>query len=75
MSIDLSSGWPTRSVSIRARSLAIKRLGHAFLHQQPRPRAAHLPLVEPDRVHQTFDRGVEIGVVEDNERRFAAQFE
>ncbi len=53
----------------------VKRFGHALLHQQPRPRAAHLPLVEPDRVHQPFDRGVKIGVVEDHERRLPAQLQ
>ena len=55
--------------------LDIERLGHTFLHQQPRARAAYLPLVEPDRVHQALHRGVEVGVVEDDEGRFSTQLE
>jgi hypothetical protein len=30
-----------------------------------------LALIEPDAVHQPFDRAVQIGVVEDDERRLA----
>src|SRR5258708_8423459 len=44
-------------------------------HQQPRSRAAHLPLVEPDSVHQTFHRPVEIRVLKNNERRFPAKLQ
>ena len=47
-------------------------LGDAFLHQQPRTRAAHLPLVEPDAVHETFHGAVEIRVFENDERRLSA---
>ncbi len=53
----------------------IEGFSDAFLHQQARTRAAYLALVEPDGVNQALDRGVEIGIVEDDEGRFAAQFE
>ena len=75
MSTALSSGEPSRSVSMRARSFAIEPLAHAFLHEQPRAGAADLSLVEPDRVDDAFDDGVEIGVVEHDERRLPAQLE
>ncbi len=53
----------------------VERFGDALLHQQARAGAADLALVEPDGVDQAFDGGVEIGVVEDDERRFAAELE
>src|SRR5258705_9607103 len=37
--------------------------------------AAHLPLIEPDRVHDAFDDAVEIGVLEHDEGTLAAQLE
>src|SRR5439155_16891350 len=46
-----------------------------FLHQQARTGAAYLALIEPYRVDQAFDRGVEIRIVEHDERRLAAQFQ
>jgi len=46
-------------------------LGDPLVHQQPRAGAAHLPLVEPDRVHHALDHAVEIGVVEHDERTFS----
>ena len=49
--------------------------GDAFLYQQTRSRAAHLPLIQPDSVHQAFNGRVEIGVFKNNEWRFAAKFE
>ena len=69
MSTALSSGEPTRSVSMRARSFAISRSRDAFLHEQARAGAADLALVEPDRVDHALDDAVEIGVVEHDERR------
>ena len=74
-SVDLSSGSPTRSLAMRARSFAVKCVRDAFGRQQPRARAADLPLVEPDRVDDALDRAVEIGVLEDDERRLAAELE
>jgi hypothetical protein len=61
MSTALSSGSPTRSVSIRALSLATSARP-PLLHQDPRAGAADLALVEPDRVHHALDHAVEIGV-------------
>ena len=55
--------------------LVVELLGDALLHQQTRAGAADLALVEPDAVDQAFDGGVEIGVVEDDEGRLAAEFE
>ena len=52
-----------------------ERLGNAFLHQQARTGATDLSLVEPDAVDQAFNRAVEVGVFEDDERGFASQFE
>ena len=34
-----------------------------------------MSLVEPDAVHQAFDRAIQIGVLEDDEGRFATQLE
>ena len=34
-----------------------------------------MALVEPDAVNEAFDGGVKVGVFENNERRFAAEFE
>ena len=75
MSIALSSGWPTRSVSMRRLSLLDEALGDALLHEQPRAGAADLALVEPDRIDDAFDGAVEIGILEDDEGRLAAELE
>ena len=53
----------------------VKRFGDAFRDEQARARAADLALVEPDGVDEALDRAVEIGIVEDDEGRFAAEFE
>ena len=50
-------------------------VAHAFLDQQPRPRAAHVALVEEDSVDDPLDRLVERGVLEHDVRRLAAQLE
>ncbi len=55
--------------------LVVELLGDALLHQQPRARAAHLALVEPDAVDEAFDGGVEVRVVEDDEGALAAEFQ
>ena len=60
---------------MRALSLCDQPRRDAFLHQQPRAGAADLPLVEPDRVDHAFDDAVEVGVVEDDERRLAAELQ
>ena len=56
-------------------NLGHQRLRDALLHEQARTRAAHLSLVEPDSIDETFDRAVEVGIFEDDERRFPTQFE
>src|SRR5262249_54464921 len=43
-------------------------LSNALLHEKKPTCAADLSLVEPDTIHQAFDRTVEIGVVEHDER-------
>src|SRR5579859_5577504 len=52
-----------------------ERLGDAFLHQEAGASAADLALVKPDAVNEAFDGGVEVCVLENNERGFAAEFE
>ena len=46
-----------------------------LLDQQPRGRAADLPLVPEDAEHHPLDRGLDVGVGEDDERRLAAELE
>ena len=53
----------------------IESLRHGFVDQETRARAADLPLIEPDRIHQTLDRAVEIGIVEDDIGRLATQLQ
>jgi len=55
--------------------LADEALVDRLLHQQARTGAADLALVEPDRIDQAFDRRIQVGVVEHDERRLAAQFQ
>ena len=45
----------------------------AFLQEQAGAGAADLALVEPDRVDDALDGRVEVGVIEDDERRLAAE--
>src|SRR5947209_13970805 len=54
-------------------NLRDQSLGDALLHEQTRACAANLSLIEPDAVHQPFDRAVQIGIIEDDERRLAAK--
>ena len=46
----------------------VEKIGNAFLDQQPRTRAADLPLIEPDRIDDAFHGAVNIGVVKNDER-------
>ena len=50
-------------------------VGDILLNQQARAGAADLALIEEDRVDQTFDCALEIGVVIDDKGRFAAQLQ
>ena len=45
------------------------------MHQQPRSGAAHLSLIEPDRIDQPFHGRIQIGVIEYDIGRFAAKFQ
>ena len=56
-------------------NLGNQRFRDALLHQQARPRAAHLSLVEPDAVHQPLDGTVQVRILKNNERRLASEFE
>ncbi len=49
--------------------------GDALLHDQARAGAAHLALIEPDGIDDAFDGAIEIGIVEDDEGRLAAELE
>src|SRR5690606_17762752 len=67
-----------RALAQRLHALAQLRLDlcrDALLDQQTTACATDLPLVEPDGVDDPFYRAVEVGVVEDDERRLAAELE
>src|SRR5262249_45404948 len=74
--IDCLVQWGTDAQCLHpVANLAHQLLRNALLHQQPRPRTADLSLVEPDAVDQSFDCAVQIGIIEDDERRLATQFQ
>src|SRR5215208_5071135 len=50
-------------------------LRDAFLHEEPGSGTTDLALVEPDRIDETFDRAVDIGIVEDDIGRLAAKLQ
>src|SRR6185437_12216261 len=52
-----------------------KSFGDAFLQQQARTGTADLALVEPDGVDHALDGAVDVGVVEHDEGRLAAELE
>ena len=52
-----------------------KTVDDAFLHEEAGAGTTDLALVEPDAINETFDGGIEIGVLEDDEGRLAAEFE
>ena len=49
--------------------------GEAFLHKDAGAGAAHLPLIEPDRIDDALDRAINVGIGENDEGRLAAQFQ
>ena len=53
----------------------IKRLGDRLMHQQPRPRATDLSLIEPNCINQPLDSRIQIGVIKYDIGRFATQFQ
>ncbi len=59
----------------RRREFRDHPLEAALLHVDPRARGAHLPLVEEDALRGALRGRFGIGVVEDDQRRLAAQFE
>jgi len=66
----------TYAQSLHARAnFRHESFGDALLHQQAGTCAADLSLIEPDAINEALDRAVEIGVVKDDEWRFAAKFE
>jgi hypothetical protein len=75
MSMALSSGSPTRSLAMRALELVDEARLDRFLHEEARAGAADLALIEPDGIDEAFDGAVQIGVVEDDVGRLAAEFE
>ena len=46
----------------------------AFVHEQPRPGAAALTMIEEDSTRRAFRGDVKIGVPQDDVRRLAAEF-
>src|SRR3569623_1416807 len=46
---------------------------YSLVHEQTRSRAAHLALIEPDRVDDSLHHAVEIRVVEDDERTLPSE--
>ena len=74
-SVFLSSGSPTRSVSMRACSSFGELLGDRLLHEQPGARAADVALVEEDPVDDALDGLVERRVVVDDVGGLAAQLQ
>ena len=48
---------------------------NALLHEQPRTRATHFALIEPNRIDDALDGTIEIGIFEDDKRRLPAEFE
>ena len=53
----------------------MKPLRDALLNDEPGARAAHLALVEPDRVDDALDRRLHVRVVEDDEGRFSSELQ
>ena len=64
----------TRKFAMRAAAWRTA-VGGAFRDQEPGTRAADLALIKPDRVDHAFHGAVEIGIVEHDERGFAAELE
>jgi hypothetical protein len=52
-----------------------ERVVHRMVHVDPVRTDAGLAAVAELRDHQAFDRGIEVGVLEDDERRVAAELE
>ena len=68
-----SSPGPTRSAPIASASLRGELVGDAALHEEAVGGGARLATVAHLRDHRAGDGGVEVGVVEHEERRVAAE--
>ncbi len=66
---------PTRSAAIAAREALDERVVDRVLHVDPVRADARLARVAELADHRAGDRGVQVGVVEDEERRVAAELE
>ena len=75
MSVDLSRGSPTVSVAMRARSLARNLRSTLSATSSREPAQQTWPWLNQIAVDDALDGAVEIGVVEHDERRLAAEFE
>ena len=70
-----SLAGPTFSAPMRAAELVDEAVVNARLHEDPVRADAGLAAVAELGGHQPVDRGVEVGIVEDDEGRVAAEFE
>jgi hypothetical protein len=85
--LELARGDDRPDIDGFVERIADAKFGHARAHlvqqrsfdglldEEPRAGAAHLALVEPDRVDQTLYGAIQVGVVEDNEGRLAAKLQ
>ena len=68
-------GIAQANAPLRFRKRGDKTIMQAALHQKPRPRDTGLPAAGIDRLLRALDGAGEIGIVENNIRTFAAEFE
>ena len=70
-----SKPWPTRRALTAAEKLLDERVVDPVLHEDPVGADARLTHVAELRRDRSLDRDVEVGVVEDDQRRVAAELE
>ena len=75
MSIALSSGSPTRSLPMRVRTLSRKRASIDSCTSSREPAQHTWPWLNQIASTRPFDGAIEVGVVEHDKRRLAAQLE
>ena len=73
MSVPSSAPWPSVSAPIRSASFCGELLGDRLVHVEAVGRGAGLADVAHLGDHRALDGRVEVGVVEDQERRVAAE--
>ena len=71
----LSRASPRRRRAMRALRRLMRSAAIFSCISKREPGAADLALVEEDGVNQAFDSAIEVGIVEDDEGRFAAQLQ